>query len=91
MLETVEATIDQIGQVTLNEKIRLDKKRKALVTILDEEPVRQEHADWPLVGSVEILTEDLEAASREIAEEMNRAIERSAQEFANAEDHVEPE
>lgn len=91
MLEAIEATIDHFGNVHLHKKIRLNSLRRAVVTILDEEPVKQKNSEWQLVGSVEILTDDLEAASSEIAEEMNRAIERSAQEFANAEDYVAPE
>lgn len=81
MLQTVEATIDPIGQVKLNEKIRLKRKHRALVTILDEfEPTKDDEPEWSLVGSVEILDDDLESASREISEMFIRSIEKSGEE-----------
>ncbi|MGB7413632.1 MAG: hypothetical protein WA902_05435 [Thermosynechococcaceae cyanobacterium] len=39
MIQTVEAVIDQNGQIYLSEKIRLPESRRALVTILEEEPM----------------------------------------------------
>ncbi len=39
MIQTVEAVIDQDGQVHLAEEIRLPASRRALVTILEEKPV----------------------------------------------------
>ena len=80
MLETVEATIDHFGQVKLNEKLRLDRKRKALVTILNEEPAKSD-SEWSLRGSAVLIDEDLESASREISDEINAALERSAEEL----------
>ncbi len=38
MLKTVEATIDEKGNVSLRTPIRLSGVRRALVIILDEEP-----------------------------------------------------
>ena len=38
MIQTVEATIDEKGQVSLLEPVRLPVKRRALVTILEEHP-----------------------------------------------------
>lgn len=38
MIRTLEAVVDQAGDVTVLSKIRLKQKRRALVTILDEEP-----------------------------------------------------
>jgi len=38
MSQTLEATIDPKGRITLHEDVALGKKRRALVTILDEEP-----------------------------------------------------
>jgi hypothetical protein len=35
MLRTVEATIDGNGKVKLNERVKVKRKSKALVTILD--------------------------------------------------------
>jgi hypothetical protein len=38
MIKTVEAVIDETGQVRLLESINLPAARRALVTILEEEP-----------------------------------------------------
>ena len=38
MSQTIEATIDRNGKIILHERIELDQSRRALVTILDEEP-----------------------------------------------------
>ena len=81
MLETVEATIDTLGNVVLSEKIRLPRKHKALVTILNEEPAYETDREWSLAGSMELIDDDLEAASREISEEINLALEQSAEEL----------
>lgn len=78
MLETIEATIDTLGNVTLNEKIRLDQRRKALVTIL-EEPAENDES-FELVGSLKVIG-DLESGSEEISEMFRKSIERSAKEL----------
>ena len=39
MIQTIEAVIDENGRVQLLENIRLPEARRALVTILEEEPV----------------------------------------------------
>ena len=38
MIKTVEAIVDEHGNVTLLEPVRLGVRRRALVTILDEKP-----------------------------------------------------
>lgn len=38
MSETFEATIDTNGRIILHESIKVEKNRRALVTVLDEEP-----------------------------------------------------
>ena len=38
MIQTVEAVIDEQGEVQLLEAVRLSVPRRALVTILDEDP-----------------------------------------------------
>ena len=42
MIQTIEAIIDQQGKVQLLEPVRLEGPRRALVTILEEEPSRPE-------------------------------------------------
>ncbi len=51
MQRTIEATIDAKGKVELSEPVRLSSKRRALVTILDEEPNEKSvQAGLPLTG-----------------------------------------
>ncbi len=38
MIQTVEAIVDELGGERLLEAIRLDRRHRALVTILEEEP-----------------------------------------------------
>jgi hypothetical protein len=38
MIQTIEATIDTNGRIILHDEIKLKKKYRALVTILEEEP-----------------------------------------------------
>lgn len=38
MIQTIEAIIDETGRVQLLENVRLKEARRALVTILEEEP-----------------------------------------------------
>ena len=40
-MRTVKATIDEHGKVELLEPVSLDDKRQALVTILEDEPVKE--------------------------------------------------
>ena len=79
MMQTVEAVIDTRGRVSLLETIKLNKKHRALVTILDDEQIQTE--EMSIFGSMELLDEDLEGASRQISEMMNQAIEKSAEEL----------
>jgi hypothetical protein len=41
MIQTVEAVIDENGRVQLLEDVRLPEARRALVTILEEEPAAE--------------------------------------------------
>ena len=43
MIQTVEAVIDPQGRVCLLEAVQLNGPRRALVTILEEEPVEVAH------------------------------------------------
>ena len=81
MSQVVDATIDSVGHVVLNKKIRLNGLHNARVTILDEVKTEKNgDQEWSLFGSVEIIDDDLESASREISEMLNRSIERSGEE-----------
>lgn len=77
MLQTVEAVIDSQGRVTLLENVKIAKKRRALVTILDEDATVT--AENSIVGSMELLDEDLEGGSRAVSEMFNQSLEKSAE------------
>jgi hypothetical protein len=74
MMQTVEAMIDKQGRVSLKEKIKTGKVRRALVTILDDEIVTGNES---MVGSIEIIDDDLESGSREIANLFNQSLEKT--------------
>jgi hypothetical protein len=46
MMKTLEAVIDVNGKVSLLENISLPKARRALLTILDDEPKQVENKPW---------------------------------------------
>ena len=71
MLQTIKAVIDKQGRVLLKEKVTLSKTRHALVTILDDEEILESES---LAGSIEIIDEDLEAASRQISLQINNSL-----------------
>ena len=65
MIRTVEALIDERGKVHMRETIQLPRPRRALVTILEEEPA-------PIANETALLSE---AA---LAEDWNRPEEDAA-------------
>lgn len=73
MIQTIETAIDMQGRVSLKEKIKPDKVRRALLTILDYEIVENGES---MVGSIEIIDDDLESGSREIANLFNQSLQR---------------
>jgi len=74
MMQTVEAMIDKQGRVSLKEKVKTGKVRRALVTILDDEIITKSES---MVGSIEIIDEDLESGSREIANLFNQSLDKT--------------
>ena len=74
MIQTIEAVIDKQGRVSLKEKIKSGKVRRALLTILDDEIEMKGESK---VGSVEIIDEGLESGSREIANLFNQSLYRT--------------
>lgn len=81
MSQTVDAVIDAQGRIRLLEEIKIKGKHRAKVIIYDEEEAVS--SDFSIVGSMEILDEDLESASREISEALVRSIEKSARDLEN--------
>ena len=65
MIRTIEATIDDQGVVRLLESVNLSGMRRALVTILEEEPVS-------FVSETALLSEEA------LAEDWNRPEEEAA-------------
>ena len=76
MIQTIEAVIDKQGRVSLKEKIKSGKVRRALLTILDDEIEMKGESK---VGSVEIIDEGLESGSREIANLFNQSLDRTGE------------
>jgi len=74
MLQTVEAMIDKQGRVSLKEKVKFGKIRRALVTILDDEIVIKSES---MVGSIKIIDGDLEGGSQEITNLFNQSLDRT--------------
>ena len=71
MIQTIEAVIDMQGRITLKEKVKPGKVRRALLTILDDEIVEKNESR---VGSIEIIDDELESGSREIANLFNQSL-----------------
>ncbi|GJL53308.1 MAG: hypothetical protein NPIRA02_04400 [Nitrospirales bacterium] len=65
MLRTIKAVIDPLGNVHLQESVRLPEERAALVTILDEGPIQS-------------LSETAVLSEQALAEDWNRSEEDTA-------------
>ncbi len=79
-MKTIEAVIDKQGNIRLLEEIKFEKEQRALVTILDNEIEKDE---FKVVGSIELIDDDLEKSSEEISQIFNDAINQSADELQN--------
>lgn len=78
MLEAVEG-IYQDGHIKLLETPKTKHRSRVVVTFLNDKEAVSTRST--IVGTVEILDDDLEGASREIAQMFTDAIEKSAEEF----------
>jgi len=74
MIQTVEAVIDKQGRVSLKEKVKLGKVQRAFLMILDDEIIEKSES---MVGSIEIINEDLEGGSKEIANLFNQSLDKT--------------
>lgn len=79
MLESVEG-IYQNGHVELLETPKSTRRSRVVVTFLNDTET-QPTTRTSIVGSGEILVDDLEEASREIGRMFADAIEKSGEEF----------
>jgi fructose-specific phosphotransferase system component IIB len=74
MIQTVEAVIDSQGRISLKEKVKPGKVRRALLMILDDEIAAKGES---MVGSIKIIDDDLESGSREISNLFNQSLDRT--------------
>ena len=72
MIQTVEAVIDEQGKVQLLQTVRLPQSRRALVTILEEEPSA-------------VISETALLSEQSLAEDWNRAEEDEAWSYLQSE------
>jgi hypothetical protein len=72
MIQTVEAMIDQNGQVYLPEGMKLPASRRAIVMILDEEPKIAEFEPGVVISETALLSE------QSLAKDWNRLEEDAA-------------
>ena len=72
MIQTVEAVIDEQGKVQLLQSVRLPQSRRALVTILEEEPAAA-------ISETALLSE------QSLAEDWNRPEEDEAWSYLQTE------
>jgi hypothetical protein len=82
MLQTVEAIIDSDGRVQLMEKVSITQPHRALVTILEEVKEESDVVD-SIVGSAELLTDDLESGSKEISQMLKDSLLRSSESLSS--------
>lgn len=84
MMQTVEAIIDEKGKIHFLESVKLETApRRVLVTILPVENQSNKISSTGLDNLGEILDDDLESASREIAQKFNNALNESANKLEN--------
>lgn len=79
-MQTVEG-IYQNGHIKLLETPKEITRARVIVTFLNDEKEKESEPKQSLVGTIEILDDDLEAASLEIRQEFLDAIEKSGEEF----------
>ncbi|MGH9943391.1 MAG: hypothetical protein ACRD9R_13675 [Pyrinomonadaceae bacterium] len=88
MRQTFEAIIDTEGRVHLMEKVSVARTRRAFVTILEEVETEADQkspaCDTSIVGSLEILTDDLEGGDKEISRMFGDALKRSGENLSHS-------
>ena len=82
-MQTVEAVVNEKGRIHLLETVELKTVRRAFVTLLPIAENTDASANGGLQNLGEILDEDLETASREIAETFKNSLEKSSLELAD--------
>jgi len=77
MIQTLEAVVDETGKIKLLTEVHLKKKRRALVTILDEEPKVSPEQNVKMPTNEEVSDEEVlgvwanrEESAQEIAREI---------------------
>jgi hypothetical protein len=77
MIQTLEAVVDETGKISLLTEVRLKKSRRALVTILDEEPKVSSELNVKMPTNEEVSDEEVLgvwANRKESAQEIAREI-----------------
>lgn len=77
MIQTLEAVVDETGKIKLLAQVHLKKKRRALVTILDEEPKVSSDENVKMPTNEEVSDDEVlgvwanrEESAQEIAREI---------------------
>lgn len=77
MIQTLEAVVDKTGKITTRTEVRLNESRRALVTILDEDPKVSPSSNVELPTNESVSDEDVLsvwAKRKESAQEIAREI-----------------
>ena len=77
MIQTLEAVVDKTGKISLLGEVNLTKSRRALVTILDEEPKVSPESNVKMPTNEEVSDEEVLgvwANRKESAAEIAREI-----------------
>lgn len=77
MIQTLEAVVDETGKIKLLTEVHLKKSRRALVTILDEEPKVSSEQNVKMPTNEEVSDEEVLgvwAKRKESAQEIAREI-----------------
>lgn len=83
MIQTLEAVVDEMGKISLLTEVRLKESRRALVTILDEEPKVSSGLNVKMPTNESVSDEEVLgvwAEREEDAEEIARKIRKSNRE-----------
>ena len=59
MIQTLEAVVDKAGKISVLTELRLKKSRRALVTILDEDPKASPGANIEMPTNESVSDEDV--------------------------------
>lgn len=82
-MQTVEAVVDEKGNIRFLESVKIELPRRVWVTILPSVSQSDKSLVNDLAGLGEILDDDLESGSREISKLFKESLNRSAEGLEN--------